>query len=446
MSRVPESSDSTHLSPKAGERWGTQVIEFLIMILCLGHTKVGHPAGNLHKQGPGGTHLYLYDGENRMTYAVGTTYTYDANGIRVRKQTDVNNFTEYIYFGSEVIAEKQVVAGGTPVWTDYIFGNGKRIAKAPGVIATSGTEYYHADHLGSARLMTNAQGTVIPGSEGTFLPYGQELAPTTTNNHYKFTGKERDSESGLDYFGARYYGSTMGRFATPDPEQETGFLYMGDPQAWNGYAYARNNPLNVVDPTGYSYEYCSQDEKGNYTRCHVVSDKQHDKDRKENTFKDGKILDGETQIGTYRQLDVDLPGDPEANRQAAAFIVNEFNTTMVEFGKNAAATATFSLALRGVGVLAEKGIELLARETLINRAMGSLTPKIVNQMGQRGWTPQDIERAIRYGQQNAATDRTAGFTAATRYTDPVTGKYIVVNNTTGKVIQVSRSDFYKTPR
>lgn len=47
----------------------------------------------------------------------------------------------------------------------------------------------------------------------------------------KITGKERDSETGLDYFGARYYGSTTARFLSPDPEQESGFLYMDDPQA-----------------------------------------------------------------------------------------------------------------------------------------------------------------------------------------------------------------------
>jgi len=66
---------------------------------------------------------------------------------------------------------------------------------------------------------------------------------------YKFTGKERDSESGLDNFGARYYGSSMGRFVQPDP------LYiearrLADPQRLNLYAYARNNPTTLTDPFG----------------------------------------------------------------------------------------------------------------------------------------------------------------------------------------------------
>jgi RHS repeat-associated protein len=115
------------------------------------------------------------------------------------------------------------------------------------------TVYYHGDHLGSSRLMTAYEG--FPIWEATYLPFGQEhaaggappLAPSS--NHYKFTGKERDTESGLDYFGARYYASATGRFLLPDP------LYLElkrlpDPQQLNLYAYTRNNPLRFTDPTG----------------------------------------------------------------------------------------------------------------------------------------------------------------------------------------------------
>ena len=66
---------------------------------------------------------------------------------------------------------------------------------------------------------------------------------------YKFTGKERDSESGLDNFGKRYNASSMGRFMTPDPimimKQK-----LRDPQQWNMYSYAANNPMTFTDPTG----------------------------------------------------------------------------------------------------------------------------------------------------------------------------------------------------
>jgi len=67
-----------------------------------------------------------------------------------------------------------------------------------------------------------------------------------------YTGKERDTESGLDYFGARYYGSSMGRFMSPDPVFASAARVM-DPQQWNMYAYARNNPLSITDPTGLDF-------------------------------------------------------------------------------------------------------------------------------------------------------------------------------------------------
>jgi len=62
------------------------------------------------------------------------------------------------------------------------------------------------------------------------------------------TSKERDTETGLDYFGARYYGSNLGRFTSPDPLLESGRAIR--PQSWNRYAYVLNNPLRFVDPDG----------------------------------------------------------------------------------------------------------------------------------------------------------------------------------------------------
>ena len=75
------------------------------------------------------------------------------------------------------------------------------------------------------------------------------------------TGKERDTESGNDYFGARYYASSMGRFMSPDP---SGLLAQRpeDPQSWNLYAYARNNPLIFIDPNGLDCIYATDNGKG----------------------------------------------------------------------------------------------------------------------------------------------------------------------------------------
>jgi RHS repeat-associated protein len=112
-------------------------------------------------------------------------------------------------------------------------------------------EYYHVDAVGSVRALTSQAGQVIE------LPFGEECAtgPCASNpglnagQPRKYTGKERDKETGLDYFGARYYGSKIGRFTTVDPVY-TWQENLTDPQRWNRYSYARNNPLRYVDPDG----------------------------------------------------------------------------------------------------------------------------------------------------------------------------------------------------
>jgi RHS repeat-associated protein len=76
---------------------------------------------------------------------------------------------------------------------------------------------------------------------------------------YKFTGKERDSESGLDNFGARYNSSNLGRFMSPDPKQIGAHMF--DPQTLNRYAYTRNNPLAFIDPDGRDLEKAWKDVK-----------------------------------------------------------------------------------------------------------------------------------------------------------------------------------------
>lgn len=106
--------------------------------------------------------------------------------------------------------------------------------------------FYHGDHLGSAQLLTNWGGWPI--WSGTYLPFGAEWTPTITENHLKFTGKERDSETGLDYFGARYNASTIGRFMTPD---SVSYSNRKNPQSWNLYAYALNNPVSFRDADGH---------------------------------------------------------------------------------------------------------------------------------------------------------------------------------------------------
>ena len=107
--------------------------------------------------------------------------------------------------------------------------------------------------------MTDSGGNVKARYD--YLPFGEEISSSVGNRFsavgyggtdsttQKFTQKERDSESGLDYFLARYYSSPQGRFTSPDPVIIASERLI-DPQQMNLYPYARNNPLRFTDPTG----------------------------------------------------------------------------------------------------------------------------------------------------------------------------------------------------
>jgi RHS repeat-associated protein len=89
-----------------------------------------------------------------------------------------------------------------------------------------------------------------------------DRTPRFVQYAYHFTGKERDTESGNDYFGARYYSSSMGRFLSPDwSEYPTGIPYgdLENPQSLNLYGYVLNNPLKSTDPTGHTHQECAPD-------------------------------------------------------------------------------------------------------------------------------------------------------------------------------------------
>jgi RHS repeat-associated protein len=132
----------------------------------------------------------------------------------------------------------------------------------PGAAAAQVVEYYHLDALGSVRAVTNQAGQVVERHD--FLPYGEECTTAPCSgalpgtNTFKFTGKERDTESGLDYFRARYYAAPRARFTSVDPVFTLPENRI-DPQRWNRYAYGRNNPLKYVDPSGRILELTGED-------------------------------------------------------------------------------------------------------------------------------------------------------------------------------------------
>ena len=130
--------------------------------------------------------------------------------------------------------------------TKHIFLGSQRIASIKN--QGSSIQYYHTNHLGSTDTITNELGQEIVHYE--YAPYGEiVLTDGPDSTDYKFTGKPLDDETGLYFYGARYYNPVIGRFITPDPTIQR----PSDPQDLNRYTYCRNNPVNLIDPTGLGW-------------------------------------------------------------------------------------------------------------------------------------------------------------------------------------------------
>ncbi|MCU1303647.1 MAG: repeat-associated core domain protein [Candidatus Sulfotelmatobacter sp.] len=104
-------------------------------------------------------------------------------------------------------------------WKRFVYFNGKMVARRDA--STGNVYYFYSDHLGSMGVVTDALGQTIE-NESDYYPYGGERVITSalSDEDYKFTGKERDTGSTLDDFGVRYYTRSMGRFVSPDPQEE----------------------------------------------------------------------------------------------------------------------------------------------------------------------------------------------------------------------------------
>lgn len=133
------------------------------------------------------------------------------------------------------------------VLTACLLGAGAANAQAQETVI-----YYHTDAIGSVRMITDENGQVVARYD--YLPFGEPWPGLPPNPDVRqYAGKDRDAETGFNYFGARYYASGTGRFTTVDPLLEVEKALV-DPQQWNRYAYVRNNPFRFVDPDGRALE------------------------------------------------------------------------------------------------------------------------------------------------------------------------------------------------
>jgi RHS repeat-associated protein len=199
------------------------------------------PAGNLLSNG---LTTMTWDAESKLTSTGGATYIYSPEGDRVEKQGV--GVTDTIFFGGRPIAR---FSNGA--WTDLIYGPNGLFAEVAGT-ETALPNYRLLDHLGNQ--IGTVGSTILLTDPLDYTPFGQVFSGST-NDPYMFTSKERDGESGLDYFGARYLSSSMGRFMSPDwaaKAEPVPYAKLDNPQSLNLYAYAGDNPLRFTDLDGHA--------------------------------------------------------------------------------------------------------------------------------------------------------------------------------------------------
>jgi RHS repeat-associated protein len=185
--------------------------------------------------------ILTWDADNRLVAIQGVdsaTFAYDHAGVRVRKVTTAGT-TSYPFPGYEVDP------GG--VATTYLRLGDEILAARK----SSGERFfYHTDHLGGVHVVTDLSGARVQLVE--YSPWGEVArAEGTVEPRKRFTSKElEDPDLGLLDYGGRYYSALLGRFISPDPIRQDA----GDPQALNPYAYVRNNPVNLIDPSGFFFK------------------------------------------------------------------------------------------------------------------------------------------------------------------------------------------------
>jgi RHS repeat-associated protein len=202
-------------------------------------------------------------------------YVYDAAGQRVRKIREHNGgiVEERIYLGGFEIYRKR--NGSGPLLereTLHLMDDQKRIALVETL--TDGNDgsppqlirYQFDNHLGSVSLELDQQGKIISYEE--YYPYGSTSYQAVSKEiqvpvkRYRFTGKERDEETGLNYHGARYYAPWLGRWITVDP--------LGMVDGPNPYRYVSGNPVRLVDSSGQQSTSADEEKYGQSMACSGV--------------------------------------------------------------------------------------------------------------------------------------------------------------------------------
>jgi RHS repeat-associated protein len=196
--------------------------------------------GNLVSQtDSAGTTIFTWNEENQLTQValpsgLVVNYKYDGLGRRIQRTTSAGANERYVYDGPDVLLD---LNADWSVATKYLNGPGidNHLRQTS---ATTGASYYLTDHLGSTAALTDATGNVV--EQESYDSFGNGAGSVRTR--YGYTGRERDPDTGLLYYRARWYDPQVGRFISEDPAE----LADGP----NMYSYVSNNATNEIDPQG----------------------------------------------------------------------------------------------------------------------------------------------------------------------------------------------------
>ncbi len=212
-------------------------------------------AGNMTADGQ---HSYTYDAENRVSGVAdqGVGYDYDPEGMRVATLSGGAVTAEYLYDMSGALVTT-VNNAGTLVRA-ILRADGQHWGDFIGAAGSGGvrTEFRLVNAVGTLVANGDSQGNFVEGCLSGPFGDGQDCNPNYDYTETHFADKLRDAATNNDYFGARYFNSTMGRFLSPDwssSPEAVPYANLSDPQSLNLYGYAGNNPLSRIDADGHNW-------------------------------------------------------------------------------------------------------------------------------------------------------------------------------------------------
>jgi RHS repeat-associated protein len=254
---------------------------------------------------------------------------------------------------------------------------------------------------------------------------------------YKFTGKERDSESGLDNFKARYDSSSLGRFMSPDPANYGAIDE--SPQTWNAYSYVANNPLNATDPDGLDCVYTQ-----GFSKTGEVTVERGNCTQKGGTYVDGTIdtksltynsktnelgysfSNAEQQTGGAGTISLGPPPNPNSNsgelNPFATGVFTQLNKMPIEkfvgvvyggsvvLGLTGGAACYYLCAEAAATTLAgETGTELVESANTLNKIIGGPQRELLKEFFETGKAPEGLsQRTLQIYKQIAQRAISAG--------------------------------------